>query len=243
MVEIKGLEKFASKDFPGYISSTVFLGGCNFRCPYCHNAELVLCPETIPTLPLDLFESFLDARKGWLEAVCVSGGEPLIHEDVDDLLELVKGKGMLTKLDTNGSCPQKLKSLIEKDLLTCVAMDIKASPDRYREAAGLDVEVKDLMESIAILRNSGLKSIFRTTVVPGLIGTEDIEKIGQMFEGSESFQLQQFHPKNTLEKSYLTKRPYSWEQIQGLAQIAKKYFSEVIVQGEIFHGVKSQANS
>ncbi len=90
MVEIKGLEKFAPKDFPGFISSTVFLGGCNFRCPFCHNADLVLRPETVPTIPMNYFLSYIDSRKNWLDGICVSGGEPLIHDGLEDFLRLIK---------------------------------------------------------------------------------------------------------------------------------------------------------
>ncbi len=231
MVEIKGLEKFAPKDFPGFISSTVFLGGCNFRCPFCHNSELVLRPETLPTFPLDYFTSFLDSRKGWLEGVCVSGGEPLLHNDLEIFLALIKERNLLVKLDTNGSFPFHLEKLIAGKLVDWIAMDIKADLKRYPEAAGVPVREEDIVRSIQLIKNSSLPHVFRLTVVPGFIGTEDIRQIGQLINGAEVFQLQQFVPVNTLDGRYLMKKPYRKDEILGLARIAEPYFSRVRVEG------------
>lgn len=231
MVEIKGLEKFAPKDFKGFISSTVFLGGCNFKCPFCHNSDLVLRPEKLPTFPLDYFISFLDARKGWLEGVCVSGGEPLLHEDLEVLLFLIKDRTLLVKLDTNGSYPSRLEKLIEKKLIDYIALDVKAPLERYPEVTCSEVNGEDIQRSIDIIKSSGLKHIFRLTVVPGFTGPEDIKKIIQMIKGAEVFQLQQFVPVNTLNSRYLKKRPYGKEEILSLAKIAEPYFSEVRIEG------------
>ncbi len=231
MVEIKGLAKFASKDFVGFISSTVFLGGCNFRCPFCHNSELVLRPQTLPTLALDYFLSYLDSRKNWLEGICVSGGEPLIHEDLDVLLVLIKERNLLVKLDTNGSFPSLLAELIQKRLIDKIAMDVKAPLDRYQEVTGREVKEEDIAQSIGIIKNSGLEYVFRTTVVPGLVGKEDIERIGQMLKGAKMFQVQQFSPKNTIDSRYLQKSPYSQEELSELARIAEPYFEQVRIEG------------
>jgi pyruvate formate lyase activating enzyme len=231
LVEIKGLEKFASKDFVGFISSTVFLGGCNFRCPFCHNSELVLRPQTLPTLGLDYFLSYLDSRKNWLEGICVTGGEPLIHEDLEVLLILIKERNLLVKLDTNGSFPLQLAELIRKRLVDKIAMDVKAPLDRYQEVAGREINEEDIAQSISVIRNSGLEYVFRTTVVPGLVGKEDIERIGQMLKGARMFQVQQFSPKNTIDSRYLQKSPYSQEELSALARIAEPYFEQVRVEG------------
>ena len=126
MVAVKGLEKFAPKDFPGFIASTVFLGGCNFRCPFCHNAELVLRPERLADIPMDFFLAYLDSRKGWLEGICVTGGEPLLAEEIESFLTIIKQRGLLIKLDTNGSRPDTLERLLRADLIDRAAMDIKA---------------------------------------------------------------------------------------------------------------------
>ena len=231
MVEIKGLEKFAPRDFPGHISSTVFLGGCNFRCPFCHNSDLVLRPEILPTFPLDYFLSFLDSRKGWLEGICISGGEPLLQDDLETLLILIKGRNLLVKIDINGSFPSRLEDLIRKKLVDHIAMDVKAPLKRYQEVTRATVNEEDIVRSVDIIKNSGLGYVFRTTLVPGLVGPEDIKKICQMLDGANIFQLQQFVPLNTLDSHYLQKKPYRREEIQGLARIAEPYFSEVRIQG------------
>ncbi len=231
MVEIKGLEKFSPKDFPGYISSTVFLGGCNFRCPFCHNSDLVLRPEILPTLPLDYFLSFLDLRKGWLEGICISGGEPLLQDDLETLLILIKDRNLLVKIDTNGSFPSRLENLIQKKLVDHIAMDVKAPLARYQEVTRATVNEEDIVRSVDIIKNSGLGYVFRTTLVPGLVGPEDIKQICQMLNGAKIYQLQQFVPLNTLDSHYLQKKPYRREEIQGLAKIAEPYFSEVRIEG------------
>ncbi len=208
MVEIKGLEKFAPKDFPGYISSTVFLGGCNFRCPFCHNSDLVRDPQTLPTFPMDYFIGFLDSRKNWLEGICVSGGEPLLNENLEVLLCLIKERNLLVRIDTNGSFPSRLEGLIEERLVDQIAMDVKAPLERYSEVAGIQVNEENIQKSINIIKNSGLEYVFRTTVVPGLVGSDDIRKISQMLNGAKVFQIQQFVPTNTLDSHYLRRRPY-----------------------------------
>jgi pyruvate formate lyase activating enzyme len=231
LVKIKGLEKFSPKDFPGYISSTVFLGGCNFRCPFCHNSDLVLRPEILPTFPLNYFLSFLDSRKGWLEGVCITGGEPLLHDDLETLLILIKDRNLLVKIDTNGSFPSRLEDLIQKKVVDHIAMDIKAPLARYQEVTRAAVNEEDIVRSVDIIKNSGLGYVFRTTLVPGLVGPEDIKQICQMLNGAKIFQLQQFVAQNTLDSHYLQKKPYRREEVQGLAKIAEPYFSEVRIEG------------
>jgi len=227
VVEIKGIEKFSSRDFPGHISSTIFLGGCTFRCPYCHNAELVLRPETLQTTPLDIFLSYLDGRKGWLEAVCITGGEPLLHEDVEDLIRVVRDRGLLIKLDINGSFPDRLEKLLADGLLDWVAMDIKAPLERYREVTRSNVEVEAIVLSADLLRHAGVRTTFRTTVVPGLVGREDIVKIGEWLRGAESYLIQQFVPHTTIDPAYLEKKPYSAAELEALVEAARPFFEDV----------------
>jgi pyruvate formate lyase activating enzyme len=231
LVEIKGLEKFAPLDFPGFISSTIFLGGCNFRCPYCHNADLVLRPQTLATLPLDYFISYLDARQGWLEAVCVSGGEPLLEEELEVLLHVIKDRNLLVKVDTNGSLPERLENLLATKLVDYVAMDVKAPLPRYRQVTRSDVVEDDIIRSVEVIRNSGLPYTFRTTVVPGLVGQEDLLKIATMLQGARLFQVQQFFPRHTIDRNYLQVKPYAGEEITKMAELLKPYFNEVRVEG------------
>ena len=231
MVEIKGIEKFASRDFPGHISSTVFLGGCNFRCPYCHNADLVLRPKSLPTTLLDTFICYLDMRQGWLEGICVSGGEPLLTAHLEELLLVIKERNLLVKLDTNGSLPGRLAELIRAGLVDRVAMDVKAPLERYREVTGADMDPAAVSESLDLVRNSGLECTFRTTVVPGLVGPEDVRSIAQMLRGARFYQVQQFLPNNTLDKRYLEVQPFSRQEVLDMADLARPYVGEVQVEG------------
>ena len=230
MVEIKGLEKFSSRDFPGHISSTVFLGGCTFRCPYCHNADLVLRPEELQTTPVDIFLSYLDGRKGWLEGICLSGGEPLLHDDIEDLVRVIRDRGLLVKLDTNGSFPERLERLLGEKLLDWVAMDVKAPLERYREVTRSNVDIEAVVRSADLIRMSGVRSTFRTTVVPGLVGREDIVKIGEWLRGAECYLIQQFVPHTTIDPAYLEKKPYSREELEVLVVAARPYFKEARVE-------------
>ena len=191
MVEIKGLEKFSPRDYPGVISATLFLGACNFRCPYCHNAALVLNPDDLPTYPMEYITDFLDSRKDWLEGVCITGGEPLLHPDLGDLLSLLKQRGLSIKLDTNGSFPSRLKGLIAKDLIDSIAMDVKAPLEKYEEVTRAKIDTEKIRESIDIIMNGEVDYIFRLTAVPGLIDREGMREIGRMLKGAKVFQIQQ----------------------------------------------------
>ncbi|MCJ7611438.1 MAG: anaerobic ribonucleoside-triphosphate reductase activating protein [Candidatus Aminicenantes bacterium] len=231
MVEIKALEKFAAKDFPGTISSTVFLGGCNFRCPFCHNADLVLRPESLPGLSLDLFLCFLDARRGWLEGVCVTGGEPLLQDHLEDLLSVIKERELLVKLDTNGSRPDRLEALLGEGLVDSVAMDVKAPLDRYREVTRSAVAPEDIRRSIDFIKGSGREYMFRTTVVPKLVGPEDVLGIARELGGARLYQVQQFFPQDTIEPRYRQVAPFDREAVLAMADSVRSYFDEVRVEG------------
>ncbi len=231
MVEIKGLEKFAPLDFPGFISSTIFLGGCNFRCPYCHNADLVLRPQTLPTMPLDYFISYLDARKGWLEAICVSGGEPLLEQELEVLLHVIKDRGLQVKIDTNGSLPSRLEEVLKTKLVDYIAMDVKAPLRKYKQVTRSEVVEADISRSIEIIRKSGVPHTFRTTVVPGLVGEEDLLEVAALLKGARVFQVQQYSPRHTIDRNYLQVKPYSREEIEGMAELLRPYFSEVRIEG------------
>jgi pyruvate formate lyase activating enzyme len=230
VVEIKGIEKFSSRDFPGHISSTVFLGGCTFRCPYCHNADLVLRPETIPGLAADYFLSYLDGPKGWLEAVCFTGGEPLLHEDLEELVRVVRERGLLVKIDTNGSFPDRLEALLALGLVDRVAMDVKAPLERYREVTRSNVDLERIVRCADLLRESGVKHTFRTTVVPGLVGKDDVIKIGEWLNGAAHYVVQQFVPQTTIDPAYLEVKPFGRAQMEEMAAAARPYFVEVGIE-------------
>jgi pyruvate formate lyase activating enzyme len=231
VVAIKGLEKFAPKDFPGFIAATIFLPGCPFRCPFCHNPDLVLRPETLADVPLDLFLAFLDSRAGWLEGICVSGGEPLLLPEVEGLLAVIKERGLLVKIDTNGSTPERLASLLQAGLVDWIAMDVKAPLDRYPEVVRAKADVGAIARSAEIVRASGRPYMFRTTVVPGLVEADDIRKIGAWLDGAAVYQIQQFSPINTLDPEFGKLKPFGRDEVKAMAEIARPHFGEVRIEG------------
>ena len=175
-MKISGLQKMTLLDYPGKIACTVFLGGCNFRCPYCHNSELLDgSAETIMSQQELL--TFLSGRKGLLDAVCVSGGEPTLQPDLAELLAQIKAMGFLVKLDTNGSRPEVLKDLVSKNLLDYVAMDIKNSPSRYSETIGTPWKQEAIEESIRFLTQNHVDYELRTTVVEQLHDFQSMEEM------------------------------------------------------------------
>ena len=232
MVEIKGLEKLAPRDYPGHISATLFTGGCNFRCPYCQNADLVLRPGSLSTISRDALWEFLDARQGWLEAICVTGGEPLMHEDLNTLLDQIKARDLFVKIDTNGSYPKRLRGLVEQGLVDFIAMDIKAPLKNYSHAAGLPVDIQSIQESISVIRDSGCRYAFRTTVVPGLVMEDDAVVIAQMLKGVDHYILQPFVGPHTLDPEYSKRPPTSKEQLLRMANRAREFIPRVTVEGK-----------
>ena len=175
---IAGLQKMTLLDYPGKVACTVFLQGCNFRCPFCHNSDL-LGKEGPETIPVETLMTFLKKRAGLLDAVCVTGGEPTLQPGLEDLLRQIKGLGYLVKLDTNGNRPAVLKELVEKGLVDYVAMDIKNSPARYGETAGVpNMTLEHLEESIRYLLAENVAYEFRTTVADELHDLEDFTAIG-----------------------------------------------------------------
>jgi len=181
-MKISGLQKMTLLDFPGKVACTVFLQGCNFRCPFCHNSDLLggTGPEEIG---VDTLMAFLKKRVGLLDAVCITGGEPTLQKDLPELLEQIKALGYLVKLDTNGTQPQVVKALAEKGLIDYVAMDIKNSPDRYGDTAGTPrMELAPLEETMQFLMTGDLDYEFRTTVVAQLHDEESVEAIGKWLQ-------------------------------------------------------------
>lgn len=191
---IEGLQKLTLLDYPGHTACTLFLGGCNFRCGYCHNYQLVL-PPRVSLMEEEEFLSYINKRKGLLDGVCITGGEPLIHRDLKDLLKKIKGAGLAVKLDTNGMFPERLGELLDEGLLDYVAMDVKNTPERYPETVrckGLDFSA--IEESVRLLMKSGIDYEFRTTVVEGLHTEKEIAEIARSLKGAKHWFLQQYRP-------------------------------------------------
>lgn len=192
-MRIQGLQKLTLLDYPEKMACTVFTAGCNFRCPFCHNASLVTHIPEKADMDEELFFSFLKKRKGILDGVCVTGGEPLLQPDIEDFLRKIKELGYLVKLDTNGSFPEKLKNLVEKKLVDYVAMDIKNSMKRYGETIGLDTRYSDaIAESVSYLKEGHVDYEFRTTVTKNFHSEQDFEEIGKWISGAKRYYLQGF---------------------------------------------------
>lgn len=188
-MRIGGLQKLTLLDFPGHVACTVFLQGCNFRCPFCHNASLVLGTGAVSENEV---LDFLKKRQGLLDGVAITGGEPLLSADIDTLLERIKALGYRVKLDTNGSFPEKLRSLIERKLVDYIAMDIKNTREKYDLTAGASGVLPAVEESVALLKQGLVPYEFRTTVVDELHEPEDFSLIGQWLEGAQAYFLQAF---------------------------------------------------
>lgn len=196
---ISGLQKLTLLDFPGHTACTVFTAGCNFRCPFCYNAPLVLHTEDTPRISEDEFFKFLAKRHGLLDGVCVTGGEPTLQPGLVDFLARIKEAGFLVKLDSNGSKPEVLREVIEKGLVDRVAMDVKNSPERYAATCGLkNLDLSPIRESIALLMEGRVDYEFRTTVTRELHDTESIGKAAEMIAGAKAYYIQNFRNEGDL---------------------------------------------
>ncbi len=226
---IKGFQKLTLLDYPGKTACTVFTGGCNYRCPFCHNAGLVTKLDTEIISEGEVL-SHLKKRQGILDGVAISGGEPLLQGDIEEFLQKIKELGYSIKLDTNGSFPDKLKSIIDKGLCDYVAMDIKNSKERYNETIGIDNFDISLMEkSVEILRGSDVDFEFRTTVTKNFHTMEDIEKIGEWIKGTEKYYLQNFVDSGNLIDSNV--EGVSKEEMQLMLERIKKYVPTAEIRG------------
>ena len=229
-----GMIKQSLVDYPGEIVTVLFSRGCNLRCPFCHNPELLIKPrETAP--PVDIMEvlEFMSKRKGFLDGVVFSGGEPTLSQELITDIRSVKDLGLLVKLDTNGTNTNMLELLLREGLLDYVAMDIKSPVEykKYREAcARLSPEYFfNIRSSILLLKDAGIDVEFRTTVVPALHTPEDIVAIARFIEGARLYTLQQFNPRVTLEPNYGRVVPYTKAEMQQIGEMCAPYVREVRV--------------
>ena len=231
-MRIGGLEKLSLIDYPAKIAATIFTAGCNFRCGYCHNGELVDLTEAKkhPNISEKNVFDFLNSRQGLLDGVCLTGGEPTSHSDLPSFIKKIKQLGFLVKLDTNGSNPEMLKKLLEENLLDFMAMDIKASREKYPETTGPTINLDNIQKSVSLIKESGLNYEFRTTIFPPLIDEKELKKIGQWIEGAECFVLQQFRPEKTLDKTFQEIKPYSEDKLKILAKIIEPFVERVLLR-------------
>ncbi|MFX1253569.1 MAG: anaerobic ribonucleoside-triphosphate reductase activating protein [Promethearchaeota archaeon] len=226
-----GFQKFSVIDYPGKLSAISFTYGCNLRCPYCHNPELVH-PKKENNLEYPEIEiiKFMESRIGKLDALVITGGEPTLHADLEDFIKKIKQLGFLVKLDTNGTRPEVLKQLLNKNLLDYIAMDVKAPFERYQEVVRSKVDVSKIQKSITLLKRSKISYEFRTTVVKEFITLQDVKRIGKEINGALLEVIQNFAPTKCLDHAFLTKIPYSSEELEQMKFELLKYVDRVLVR-------------
>ena len=230
-MKIQGLQKLTLLDYPGKLAATIFTAGCNFRCPFCHNASLVTQIRDEADLPTEEVLDFLKKRNTVLQGVCISGGEPLLQRDIEDFLRSLKAFGYQVKLDTNGSNFDKLKNLLDQKLVDYVAMDIKNAPDKYGGTIGLEENIflKDILLCVDYLKGSPVPYEFRTTLVREFHKREDMERIGQWLKGAKNYYLQEFVDSGDLIQTGL--RPYNKEVMEQALAIVQQYVPGAKIRG------------
>ncbi len=226
-MKINGLLKLTLLDFPGKTACTVFFGGCNFRCPFCHNAGLVRGEGE--NISEEEFFKFLRKREGILDGVAITGGEPLLQKDIVEFIRKIKEMDYQVKLDTNGSFPEKLKALVKEGLIDYVAMDIKSSPEGYSRAAGCKIDMEKIKESVDFLLSGAVDYEFRTTVAKGAVLPEDMEGIGELIGGAKRYFLQGFVDSGDILGEGCG--PYEKEEMEEMLKTVKKYVPTAELRG------------
>ena len=228
-MNIHGLQKLTLLDYPGAVACTVFLGGCDLRCPYCHNAEL-LDPDFPPLMDEAELLAFLRKRQGLLDGVCITGGEPLLRRELPELLRSIRGLGYRVKLDTNGTRPDRLRAVLDADLADYVAMDVKNSPARYAETVGREIfDLTPIRESVSLLLEGRTDYEFRTTVVSSLHTEDDIREIGRWIAGAKRYFLQPFTDRDTVPLAGFSAP--SPAQLETFLSIAREFVPETQLRG------------
>ncbi|MDD5040437.1 MAG: anaerobic ribonucleoside-triphosphate reductase activating protein [Patescibacteria group bacterium] len=222
-MRIGGFQKTSLIDYPGAVSSIIFTTGCNFRCGYCHNPELVK-PNYFPSdIPAGEVLDFLSRRNGKIDAVTVTGGEPTLHPDLPTFLHSLKQLKLLIKLDTNGTNPHMIQELFHKGLVDYCAMDIKAPLERYPEITRMPVDTVAINNSVTLIMHSGIPYEFRTTVVKSQLRKNDFQKIGELIRGAQQYYLQKFIPTKANDPAILSESTYSDEEFAGLRRMLLEY--------------------
>lgn len=226
---IEGLQKLTLLDFPGHVACTIFAHGCNLRCPFCHNAGLVVrTPANI--ISNEELSDFLNKRKGILDGICLTGGEPLAQKDAVEFIEFLHSFGYKIKLDTNGFYPERLKEIIDKGLVDYIATDIKSSPEGYAAATGIDnIDLTPLDESIKLIMGSGIDYEFRTTAVKGLHIVSDFAKIGEWIQNARHYFVQQYIDSGDLIKGGF--EPFDRQETEEILAAVRKFVPNAQIRG------------
>jgi pyruvate formate lyase activating enzyme len=229
-MKIGGIQKVSLIEYPGKISTIVFTQGCNFRCPYCHNPELVDPGRYQECLPVETVFSYLEKRKGKIEALSITGGEPTIQDDLTLFIRHVKSIDYLIKIDTNGSRPDVLEELIRNKLVDYIAMDIKSPLKKYREITRTPVRGKAIRQSIEIIMSSGIDYEFRTTVVKSQLNEADLLEIGSLIKNAPLYALQRYIPTKPLDNKFLTEATFSQEELDAIKINLEKNIGKVVIR-------------
>lgn len=230
MAKIHGFNKLTLLDYPGRLAATIFLGSCNFRCPFCHNAGLVLAPESEPLIETEEVLKVLRKRKGILDGVCVTGGEPTLDPGLTGLLAQIKELGYPVKLDTNGTRPALVRELVDAGLVDYVAMDIKNSQEKYAKTVGrTDLDLTRIKLSVDLIRDSGLDYEFRTTVVRELHSIDDMYEIARWLEGSMAYYIQSYVASEDVIMPIFSS--YSKDELLAMQALMKDYIPRVFLRG------------
>jgi len=227
-MRINGFIGVSLIEYPNKISSVIYTSPCNFKCPFCHNPGLVTVNNEIideNNILCDLKE-----RASFIDGVSITGGEPLLQDNLFRFLREIKNFGLLIKIDTNGYMPEKIRMLIKEGLVDYIAMDIKTSLKKYAVASGINIDTMRITDSIATIMQSKIDYEFRTTAVPGIIDEIDFYEIGELVKGAKLFSIQQFENTLTLDESFRSVKPYSENTLQKFADIMKKYVKKVKIK-------------
>jgi pyruvate formate lyase activating enzyme len=227
---IGGLQKTSLIDYPGNISAIIFTQGCNFRCPYCHNPELVKPKLFGPRISEDELFDFLELKKGKLDAISITGGEPTLQPDLYDFIKKIKAMGFKVKLDSNGTNFEVLEKLIAEKLIDYVAMDIKAPLEKYEEVVKMKVDLENIKKSISLIINSNIESEFRTTIVKSLLSFADFEKIGELINGAPYYVVQKFVESKAIDEDVFNFEMYDDEGYEKIKNIITKYVKRVEIR-------------
>ncbi len=227
-MRIGGLTRCSLIDFPGQMSAIIFTIGCNFRCPYCHNPELV--DETVDIIPTEDVLTFLRTRIKQLDGVTITGGEPTMHDDLIPFIKEIKALGFKVKLDSNGTNPEMLEKIINEHLVDYLAMDIKAPFSDYASGVGRPVDIEKIKKSVRLIMSNTIPYEFRTTVVKALLSPEDIINISKDIKGAKKYYLQKFVSTKILNPGFIKKTTYTDEEFKEIQKSVQKYVAECYVR-------------
>lgn len=222
---IGGLQKLTLIDYPGKVAATVFTAGCNFFCEFCHNPDLVLIKKTNnePFMTREQFFWWLEKKIGLLDGVCITGGEPTIHDDLVDFIKEIKELGFLVKLDTNGTNPEILENLLTQKLVDYLAMDIKSSLEKYKRFSKTKMNMEKIKKSVDLVRQAP-EYEFRTTVIPLFHDEKELHQIAKWLRGAKKYALQQFRPDVTLDPRCSMLKPYAEKELKNFCQLLQPFF-------------------